>query len=288
MKNNSNRKILITGATGYIGSRVHSSLATDFDVYGLSSKTENLGKKIFSTDGRLDSLIGFLKKNGPFDVVVHLAAKAKAHLENSEFDEFVRSNFTFGLNLLEAMNQTGHTKFLNTGTYWQEFSLQSPHANCLYSALKTAFEDVLKYHVAIKNFNVLTLRLFDVYGPNDNRGKILQRVRAAAQSRLELEMTGGQQAVYFTHIDDIAMGYQTALNSLLAKTSPAYEKFDLRSERRILREVVELYCELNRIQPNLSWGKKPYGAEQIMEPVTFERLPNWTAQTTLQQGLEGI
>ena len=52
-------------------------------------------------------------------------------------------------------------------------NLMSMNPNSLYSATKSSFQPILDYYAQYFSFNIITLILMDVYGPNDPRNKLI-------------------------------------------------------------------------------------------------------------------
>ena len=82
-------KILVTGAAGFLGSRVFNNLAKeDYNVYGIDNlrrgKLSNLEtkKNFFKIDlENYKKVKSFLKNKGPFDTIIHLATIINEVLE---------------------------------------------------------------------------------------------------------------------------------------------------------------------------------------------------------------
>ena len=176
-----NNKIVITGASGFVGSNLTTFfLNKNYEVYivvrsisdlsNIDVKTNNL--KIFKYDNELNSLISFFKEVNPI-CTFHLASNFIAEHQPSEVNSLVASNITFGLQLLEAMKEANVNTLINTGTSWQHYNNEDYNPVCLYAATKHAFESLIEYYVKAEDFKVITLKLFDTYGESDHRPKLI-------------------------------------------------------------------------------------------------------------------
>ena len=170
-------KVLITGATGYIGSQLAKRLhAKGHEVSLIVRPNSDLAvldtvlpsASLHYYDGSYQSLFAALSTSQP-DVVFHIASLFLAQHKPEDVARLVESNLNFPTQLLEAMSQLGMTQFINTGTSWQHYQNEGYNPVNLYAASKQAFEAMLAYYVEAKNFKSITLKLFDTYGPGDNR-----------------------------------------------------------------------------------------------------------------------
>ena len=175
------KKVVITGASGFVGSNLtRYLLGKNIEVYIIVRPTSDISfleKKdynlnIFRYDKDINKLISFFNEIQP-DCVFHLASNVIAEHKANQIDSLVQSNITFGLHLLEAMKETGVKRLVNTGTFWQHYNNEEYNPVCLYAATKQAFETLLEYYVQAESFKVITLKLFDTYGENDRRPKLI-------------------------------------------------------------------------------------------------------------------
>ncbi len=133
-------------------------------------------------DGGIASVSRAVEAAAP-DVVFHLASAVAIDHTADGVAEILAANITFPTLILEAMAALGYRRFVNTGTSWQHFDGTDTYTPTnLYAATKQAFEDVARYYVEAKAFNILTLRLFDVYGPADPREVLPYLVGAALRN----------------------------------------------------------------------------------------------------------
>jgi nucleoside-diphosphate-sugar epimerase len=180
--------VLLTGASGYIGSHLAAALAqTSCKVHAILRPNSNDALlKLYAPQaiihhyqGNYSNLVSIIEKVKP-QLVFHLAASGNYHHQPIDITKITQANLELGMNLLEAMDKVGCRYLINTGTYWQHYTGEHYDPVCLYAATKQAFEAIIDYYVAAKSFNVVTLKLFDVYGPNDPRPKLFNLLFQAA------------------------------------------------------------------------------------------------------------
>jgi nucleoside-diphosphate-sugar epimerase len=281
-------RALITGASGYIGRNlVHSLIEKGWSVSAIVRPTSRCVERIanYVYDGSISSLEIAVSKAKP-DVVFHLAAHAVVEHKRSDIEKLLASNVVFGTHLLEAM--AGSACFINTGTFSQFFDGQDSYnpAN-LYDATKQAFEDILRYYIE-RGLRATTLRLFDVYGPSDERPKLINQLYQASITGKRINLSPGQQTLYFVYISDVLAAYARAAELLL--NGDCEESYVVRSGRSfVLREAIALYEGiLGRTLPVI-WGGKSYRAREIMTATPYGKpLPGWEAEVGLEEGLRRV
>ncbi|MDW7973330.1 MAG: NAD(P)-dependent oxidoreductase [Thermodesulfovibrio sp.] len=291
-------RILITGATGFVGSNIARRLVKEgFDVHIVIRQTSNLelisdvkeNLNIHIHDGTTEGIIEIVRLSNP-EVVFHLASLFIVEHKANDIDNIIRSNILFGTQLLEAMKQIGIDKMINTGTCWQHFNNQDYNPVNLYAATKQAFEDILKFYVETTLLRVITLKLFDTYGPNDKRPKIINLLKKAAKENTVLEMSPGEQLIDLVYIDDVVEAYMIALDRLLNNKVKHHEVYAVSSGNPVsLRKIVEIYEEICGKKLNIQWGKRPYRIREVMTPWNRgAKLEGWEPKVSLYDGLKKI
>ena len=288
MKNSVNKKLVITGGTGYIGSQLIRDLSTQYDVFVLTrnnshANTTNVIFHKFESAADIEILF----KTHQIDSVIHLASKTEYNSSIESIPEFINSNITFGSILLEIMTKNGCKKLINASTFWQEFSSSEKLPICFYAATKSAFEKIIDYYTLDQKLSAISLKLFDVYGPRDPRPKVFQQVKLNWTQDVETKLSSGEQLIYFTHINDVVSGIQTILNTNTF-TAGQHLHFDLRGFAHSLKSAVTIFCETQKILPQLGWGKSYGRKNQIFNPVLGELIPNWKPKIDIYEGFKDI
>ena len=288
-------KIVITGATGFVGSNLssflveqgHSITAIVRPKSDLSLIKKQITPAIY--DGTFDSLQKIISNAQP-ELVIHLSSKFIAEHSTADLEPLLEANIRFPLMLLEAMEKFGCRKLLNAGTSWQHFSGPEYDPVCLYAATKQAFEDLLRYYVEAKGFSAVTLKLCDTYGVNDNRKKLFSALFQAVRTSTPLAMSPGNQLINLTYIDDVVSAFTAAIQFTMSRNFNEGKEFMVRSSETIsLRELVSKFeAELGESVP-ISWGEREYRTREVMRPwLELSSVPGWTARVTLVEGIQKI
>lgn len=294
------RVALLTGGTGFIGSRlaaqlledgysVHLIVTPDSDLKQVSELTPpaNLHVHHGTTDGLID-----IVKNARPQTVFHLASLFIAEHVSDDVERLISSNVLFGSQVLEAMRINDVRHLVNTGTSWQHFNTDCERPSCLYAATKRAFQDIVEFYCDAYGFRAVTLKLFDTYGPGDLRRKLFKILRDAARAGEPLSMSAGEQQIDLVYVDDVVEAFRIAEARLASETTTAHEMFGVSSGKPVpLREIVELYKKVFAQDPKFSlkinWGARPYRRREVMVNWSgAPKLPGWTPKVDLLDGLQ--
>ena len=292
------KRALVTGASGYIGGALVSRLVGSgwqVSVIGrLSQRFGNYSKKnpdlqCYALEEDFQNLEGIVRDSNP-TVVFHVASKIKADTSEASLTSLIRANITFGSNLLAAMTKNRTPFFLNVGSYWEHYNNEEFNPVDLYAASKRSFDCMLVYFTEAFGIRATTLELYDVYGPNDSRGKIIDTLLVAAKNDLKVEMSPGHQLMNFVHVSDVIDGFMIVANGMLSNSVFALDRYALRAGNSYsLREVKEVIEEVSGKKINIEWGSFDYKDRTVMfPPDKVKVLDSWEPKISLEVGLRDI
>ena len=288
------RVALLTGITGFIGGALAERLlAAGWQVHAVvrpSSDLSSLSVRDQCTfhvhDGSTAGLIEILRQVRP-EVVFHLASLFLVDHRPDQVDDLIASNLLFPTQLLEAMVAAGATRLVNAGTNWQHHGTAAYRPVNLYAATKQAFEDLLAFYHDAKGVSAISLKLYDTFGLQDRRRKLIAIVLEAVRSGEALEMSPGEQIIDLTHVDDVADAFLQAADLLTAQETPLLTSYFVSGERLSLKQLVRLIEETAGTTLRVTFGGRPYRPREVMVPLPAEghALPGWAPQHTLKAGL---
>lgn len=289
---------LVTGATGFVGSHLVRRLIKESWKVHIISRPESSLEIIKDVkgetlnhlhDGTTDGMLRIIKESKPI-IVFHLASLFLTQHQPKDLEPLIRSNILFGTQLLEAMAANGVCKLVNTGTSWQHYSNEDYNPVCLYASTKQAYEAILKFYIETTTLRVVTLKLFDTYGPNDMRPKLFNLLKKVAEDQKPLAMSPGEQLIDIVYIDDVVEAFLIAADRLLRNNAKKYEEYAVSSGNPLkLRDLVKKYEEVIGKKLPIEWGGRPYRDREVMEPwKRGEKLYGWTPKVCLDEGIKKI
>lgn len=283
--------ILVTGATGFIGTNLTRELRKQHNLFVLGQfegDPEKLRLPGITMTDDIQRLAGYIKDNS-IEGVIHLASLYLAVHTPEQVKDLVLSNVYFGTAVLDAASSAGCVRwFLNTGSIWQNYNSKGTEYNPvnLYAASKQAFIDMAKYYRDVFGIKFCTLKLCDTYGPNDTRKKLFKLFKDYSESGEVLKMSPGEQKIDLIYITDIIKGF-TRLAELLSSDTKLADEYVLTSGHQIpLKELAQLYCEMSGRNLNIEWGGRPYRDREVMVPWKGTPVPGWQAEIDVREGIK--
>jgi len=254
--------VLLTGATGYLGSHLLRSL--------ISSRCEIVVlKRSFSNVDRISGLLKGLVTydldcvdvsqvfdGHAFDAVIHSATnygRVKADPLQT-----VEANLLLPLRLLELARRHHVKTFINTDT------ILDKGVNT-YSLSKSQFKDWLKTYS--QDLTCCNVALEHFYGPGDDKTKFVSSIIETFLSKTPMiELTPGLQRRDFIYIDDVVDAIMTILVSS-EKLSSGYFSYEIGTGIPLtIRHFVELVRELSgNTTTELRFGALPYRTNETMD-----------------------
>lgn len=290
-------KLLLTGVTGFIGANLgyylseqgyatHGIIRHPIKEQSLKKQLDKVNLHLLENNDNLNRIISSVKP----DLVIHLASRYLTNHDYSQISDLIKSNIEFPCKLLEAMDMNGVKKFINTGTSWQHYNSSNYDPVNLYAATKQAFEDLMQYYINAKSFSCINLKLFDTYGPNDNRGKLISLFDRIASNGETLSMSQGLQQINLVHIHDVCRAYQQSINLLIDCKNNYNEVFGVFSDDNLtLRNIASIYEKVNKVSLNIKWGELPYREREVMTPCqNLKKIPGWSTKIDIEYGLNKI
>jgi len=247
-----NKKILVTGAAGFIGYHLSKRLCLEGhqvvgidnlnDYYDVNLKKARL-KELEPVSGfRFDQIdlidklnIDKLFTEEQFNYVINLAAQAGVRYSIENPYAYIDSNISGFLNILEACRHfpVDHLIYASSSSVYganttMPFSVHHnvDHPVSLYAATKKSNELMAHTYANLYNIPVTGLRFFTVYGPWGRPDMALFLFTKAIIEGNPIDVYNhGKMKRDFTYVDDIIEGI-TRLVPLCAKPNPSWSGDD--------------------------------------------------------------
>ncbi len=281
-------RILLTGATGYLGSHLAEALLdAGHSVVVLKRKTSSLRKlesnlsRIILVDVEEAALNIALNNYGKIDAVIHCAANYGRKGESASL--IADANLNFPLKLIDAAIAADIPLFLNTDTALNKF------LNA-YSLSKTQFAEWGMYFAEQKKIHFINLKLEHFFGVGDDDTKFTSHViKSCLMNAPELKLTLGEQKRDFIYIDDVVAAYLLLLEKQ-ESFADWFVEFDVGSGAAVtIRQFVELVHQITESKTKLNFGAYPYREGEVMlsqaDTESLQKL-GWHCGHTLEQGLK--
>jgi len=237
------KNILITGASGFVGSHVlDDCIKNNFNVYAIfrhSKKNVSFAKKykkqIFPIFYNNIYEIKNKLTNCKIDYVIHCATHYIKKHDHNDIENIIKSNVLFSTILLDAVVNIKIKKFINLGTVWQHFNDTKNLAFNLYAATKQSFECIFNYYknqyTKIKFYNIL---LTDTFGANDKRKKLvpalLKKFKNKNQNKINIPKNLSMNLVNINEVTkclNILLKNNSKSNNYVIKSKQDVKIFDL-------------------------------------------------------------
>ena len=254
---------LVTGAAGFIGSKVAELLLSDehevlgidnmnhaYDVrlkkWRLERLLQNKSFRFYEIDiADKKKIEDFFKENNKIDAIINLAARAGVRQSVENPWVYFDTNVTGTLNLLEMCRNYGIKKFIlasSSSVYGNSSSMpykeDTPTDEPLspYASSKKSAETLCYTYHYLYNIDITVFRYFTVYGPAGRPDMSLFRfVQWIMEERPIVVFGDGKQSRDFTYIDDIARG------TVLGLKSSGYKIINLGSDKPVvLMDAIQL------------------------------------------------
>ncbi len=304
------KKILVTGADGFIGSHLVEELVrrgyqvkafvlyNSFNNWGwLDTVPQDTMNNVEIFQGDIRDPNGVKEAMKGCDAVFHLAALIAIPFSYHSPDTYVDTNIKGTLNVLQAARELKTERILVTSTSEvygtaqyvpidekHPFQGQSP-----YSATKIGADRIAESFYRSFNMPITIVRPFNTYGPRQSaRAVIPTIITQLLAGQTEIKLGSLTPTRDFNYVKDTANGFIDIYES----NKTIGEEINIATQQEIsigqlaeelIRQInpdAKIICDNQRLRPEKSEVNRLLGSNQkIME------LTEWTPQYTFEEGI---
>ncbi len=296
------KRVIITGATGFVGSNLTRRLLhAGYEIHLLvrpnytSWRVEEIRADVSLHEVNLEDEDATRRSVGNIrpDWVFHLAAHG-AYSWQTDLSQIIQTNIMGTINLVNACLQTGFEAFINTGSS-SEYGLKNYapseetwlEPNSYYAVTKASATLFCRHIAQSQGIHLPTLRLYSVYGPYEDAKRLIPTLIMRGLEGKLPPLVNPEIGRDFVYVDDVIEAY------LLAATQPNQEAgvvYNVGSGiQTSLRQVVETARRVMGITVKPDWGSMPDRQWDtrvwVADNHKIKNELGWQPNYTLEQGL---
>ncbi len=293
--------ILISGATGFIGSHIAEEFANNnFKIIALTRNKSNLWRLneikkkniiVLNTDDP-----NFAQQIQKYKPICFIHCGWDGVGQNNRNDWILQSkNIEYTLEMLLLANKLGIKKVIALGSQAEYGHFEgriSETAKCkpntAYGAAKLAAQHMLQSFCETHNINWIWLRTFSIYGERENDGWLISSLIKNILSCSLMNLTKCEQRYDYVYAGDFAR----AILNIIDKTYKS-DIYNLSSDTSIkLKFLIEKIIEILNQKGKLNFGTLPYQDNQVMhmegDSSKFISKFNYSLSSNFENKLEGV
>jgi nucleoside-diphosphate-sugar epimerase len=278
--------ILLTGATGFIGSNILKEIQLDNKVFVIK-RFESKKKIIKSRNIKIitfknyDSLSKKLKKIKA-DTVIHCATHFKTKHSYKDINKFVESNILLGNIILENIKELKTKQFINFSSTWEDLNGVENNPKNLYAAYKKGFNCIIQhYKKNFLNIRFIDLMIVDTFGKNDNRKKLINTIRKNYHKKKTTTIVSKKLYLNLLNIQDIVSAIKIIL------------KGNIQSGKYILKnlnyfniyKLVKFINKDNKQKIKVKWFSNAFIKDKTLK---YKQLKSWNPKKSNVQNIKNL
>ena len=268
--------ILLTGATGFIGSNILREIRLNnyvFVTQRIDSKKKIKPAKNIKVITFKDyiSLSNKLKKIN-VHTVIHCATHYKKEHAQKDIINFNQSNILLGNLILENIKNLKTKKFINFSTTWEDSNNKYNNPKNLYAAYKKSFNCIIQYYKKkFPDISFFDLMIVDTFGENDTRQKLINTLRDNYSKNKTTNIISKKLYLNLINVKDIVRAIKIILNN---KIKPS--KYILKNSKYLsIFQLIKFINKKEKIKIKVKWLSNTLIKDKICK---YKELKSWKPQ----------
>jgi nucleoside-diphosphate-sugar epimerase len=276
-------KIGIIGSTGFMGENISAFL-----------KKKNYQVKNFSSYKKLkknwlETVCEEIKRYSP-EIIINCSASQILDDDKKSIESLIHTNlYSQSCFVSEAKKLKNFIGFITFGSRWEYDENGNYKPNTFYAASKHASDYLLKYF-ADKKTTIVVLKIFDTYGINDKRSKILNLLLKNYKNNTKLKLSPGAQEIDYVNILDICELIKLVCRDIKKNKINGFKKYTVSSNKPItLIKLTKILKKILKKDLDIEMGALKYRDNESMK--TLKKIFNyksWKPKSNLTKDLKKI
>ena len=269
-----NKSILIAGGTGFIGFHLAKKcLSLNWSVTSLSTSTPKKNRKLKKVKYKICDISNYNQVKNKIKLDYDYVVNCAGYVDHSHKLKTLKSHYIGCKNLSTHFLNSKIKKFIQIGSCIEYGKIKSPQIESnlnkktfsIYGSAKLLSTQFLLKLFKRFNFPVTILRLYLVYGPNQDANRVIPVTIINALKNKKFNCSNGSQLRDFTYIDDIV----SAIIKTLKNSKSSGEIINIGSGNPIsIKKVIIKICEL------IKSGKPQFGKIKLRNDEIIKLYPN--------------
>lgn len=287
--------ILLTGATGFLGSNLRDHLVNKNIPHIAISRSGNKVKGILDLNLHDSSEVQRFFSKNKFTTVLHVAGFVNLSRDYATTLKCIEDNIIATINLLEACKNNNKIRFIfasteeiygsNTLPYTE---IQNPAPPSPYSISKLTAENYISYYSEIYNINSIILRLGTMYGPYMKKDRLIYQIINNAINNQPIMLNSGKKERDYMFVEDAVDAFLLASKkSISGKSITINIGFNKSIKLQdLVKKILAILKSSSHVRYNVLPERNNENKKWIMDTSRAKELLDWYPKTTIEEGLK--
>lgn len=292
-----NKRILITGISGFIGKSLNSRLSSfGVEVFGISRASGD-GKKILNADIQNFELVNNFIKRNKINICFHLASEALVESGQDHPFQTFKTNTNGTLNILESgrvnklekiiIASSAHVYGKNRIPYKEDYM---PFPTRPYETSKACTDLIAQSYAKSFDIPILIPRFVNIYGGGDlNFQRLIPKTIKHVLKNSHPKMWGGKIMRDYLFIDDAIDAY-ILLASLNVKRNYENQIFNfgsgnIISVEKLVKKIISISGKKLMVK-KIKNGRSGEIPLQYVSSIKAKKILGWSPKVNLEEGLK--